>query len=99
MYYLDINSISLQLADKDVEIFNNVEKINWLEEKINKLQDNLIEVESKYKDDVEKMKMDLKPKELMDNKPDTINDKKHQAMVNNYSTNFEIGIFRYNFVV
>lgn len=53
----------MQLADKDIELSNNVEKITWLEEKISKLQENLVETESKYKENIEQIKQEIKDKE------------------------------------
>lgn len=41
-----------------------MEKIAWLEEKINKLQENQVETESKYKEQIEQMKQEIRDKEV-----------------------------------
>lgn len=71
----------MQLADKELEISNSFEKINWLEEKIIKLQDNLIDNESKYNEKLEKMKQELNSKEVTVIKSEDPNNKENQKLV------------------
>lgn len=44
------------MADKDLEITNNLEKINWLEDKVNSLELRIHEEKELYKKEVEDLK-------------------------------------------
>lgn len=60
-----------------------MEKIAWLEEKITKLQNALIETEAKYDEKLERMKQELNSKQVHVVESEETNNKENQELVNN----------------
>lgn len=64
------------MADKDLEITTYQEKIQWLENKLLELQNQLTNIETKYREDLDKINREKKSLVVVSQKNGTLEDKK-----------------------